>query len=159
VAAVVLWRRLKPRLLELWRKAKAGGAILSDWRRYAREWRCRRRPPTAPHRRERGLHVSFGIPVTLYTVFLVASSHMLSGLLAITPGGVGQTQDLDVLTLRGYAPEEDIVAFSITQDAVLTIWNVLLGVVVMAWAFGYGQMREILRNRGKKAAEPAPPGA
>jgi hypothetical protein len=37
VAAVVLWRRLKPRLLELWRKAKAGGAILSDWRRYARE--------------------------------------------------------------------------------------------------------------------------
>jgi hypothetical protein len=97
--------------------------------------------------------------VTLYTVFLVASSHILSGLFAITPGGVGQTQALDVLTLRGYAPEEDIAAFSITQDAVLTIWNVLLGVVVMAWAFGYGQMREILRNRGKKAAEPAPPGA
>ena len=30
-----------------------------------------------------------------YTVFLVASSHMLSGIFAITPGGVGQTQALE----------------------------------------------------------------
>ena len=66
---------------------------------------------------------------------------MLSGLFAITPGGVGQTQALDVATLRAYAPTEDIAAFSITQDAVLTIWNVVLGAVVMLWAFGYGQVR------------------
>jgi hypothetical protein len=35
---------------------------------------------------------AFDIPVTVYTVALVASSHMLSGLFAITPGGVGKTQ-------------------------------------------------------------------
>ncbi len=43
---------------------------------------------------------AFGIPITAYTVFLIASSHMLSGLFAITPGGVGQTQALDIATLR-----------------------------------------------------------
>jgi uncharacterized membrane protein YbhN (UPF0104 family) len=102
---------------------------------------------------------AFGIPVTLYTVFLVVSSHMLSGLFAVTPGGVGQTQALDVVTLRGYASSGDIAAFSITQDAVLTIWNVVLGVAVMLWAFGYGQVRDLIRNRGKQTAEPAPPGA
>jgi hypothetical protein len=133
------------RLLELWRRAKAGGAILSDWRRYAREVAL---PSSA-----------FGIPVTLYTVFLVASSHMLSGLFAITPGGVGQTQALDVVTLRGYASAEDIAAFSITQDAVLTIWNVVLGVAVAHWAFSYAQVRDLVRSRGKKAPEQAPPEA
>jgi uncharacterized membrane protein YbhN (UPF0104 family) len=86
----------------------------------------------------------FGIPVTLFTVFLVASSHMLSGLFAVTPGGVGQTQALDVATLRNYATSSSIAAFSITQDAILTIWNVILGIVVMLWAFGFDQVKRML---------------
>lgn len=118
VLAVALWRRMKPQLLELWRRAKAGGAILRDWRRYARE--------------------------------VAASSHMLSGLFAITPGGVGQTQALDVATLRAHASTDDIAAFSITQDAVMTIWNVVLGVIVMLWAFGFGAVKELLSSRGRK---------
>jgi uncharacterized membrane protein YbhN (UPF0104 family) len=85
-------------------------------------------------------------------VFLVASSHMLSGLFAITPGGVGQTQALDIATLRGQAPAEDIAAFSITQDAIITIWNVVLGVAVMLWAFGYGAVKDLVFKR-KKAPE------
>jgi uncharacterized membrane protein YbhN (UPF0104 family) len=89
---------------------------------------------------------AFGIPVTAFTVFLVASSHMLSGLFAITPGGVGQTQALDVATLRGHASTDDIAAFSITQDAVMTIWNVVLGVIVMLWAFGFGTMKELFQQ-------------
>jgi hypothetical protein len=46
---------------------------------------------------------------------------------------VGQTQALDVATLRGHASSGDIAAFSITQDSVMTIWNVVLGVIVMLW--------------------------
>lgn len=46
---------------------------------------------------------AFGIPITAFTIFLIASSHMLSGIFAITPGGVGQTQALDVATLRSLA--------------------------------------------------------
>jgi uncharacterized membrane protein YbhN (UPF0104 family) len=95
---------------------------------------------------------AFSIPITAFTVFLVASSHMLSGLLAITPGGVGQTQALDVATLRSHASTSDIAAFSITQDSVMTIWNVILGVVVMLWALGIRQMKALL----VRSRSPAP---
>jgi uncharacterized membrane protein YbhN (UPF0104 family) len=155
VLAVVVWRRLKPRLINLWHKAKAGGAILRDWRRYAVEVAV---PSAASYCCRIGVNVvfmaAFSIPITAYTVFLVASSHMLSGLFAITPGGVGQTQALDVATLRGQASTENIAAFSITQDAVMTIWNVVLGVIVMLWAFGFRAAKDLVFKK-KPADEPA----
>jgi uncharacterized membrane protein YbhN (UPF0104 family) len=160
VAVVVLyflWPRLKPRLLSTWRKAKEGAAIFRDWRRYAREVAL---PSGASYCCRIGVNVvfmaAFAIPITAFTVFLVASSHMLSGLFAITPGGVGQTQALDVATLRKYASTDDIAAFSITQDAVLTIWNVVLGVVVMLWAFGYRQVKQLFSKKGKTQAQRQP---
>jgi uncharacterized membrane protein YbhN (UPF0104 family) len=155
VLAVFIWRRLKPRLIALWHKAKAGGAILRDWRRYAVEVAL---PSAVSYCCRIGVNVvfmaAFSIPITAFTVFLVAASHMLSGLFAITPGGVGQTQALDVATLRAHAATEDIAAFSITQDAILTIWNVVLGVVVMLWAFGYRTAKEVVFKR-KPAETPA----
>jgi hypothetical protein len=95
---------------------------------------------------------AFGLPVTFFTVFLVASSHTLSQLFAITPGGVGQTQALDLVTLRRYASSDSIGAFSITQDSVITIWNVVLGISVMLWAFGYAQTREMLSKSRRAQA-------
>jgi uncharacterized membrane protein YbhN (UPF0104 family) len=160
VAAVVLyflWPRLKPRLLGTWHKVKQGAAIFSDWRRYVRGVAL---PSAASYTCRIGVNVvfmaAFSIPITAYTVFLVASSHMLSGLFAITPGGVGQTQALDVATLRGHASSGDIAAFSITQDSVMTIWNVVLGVLVMLWAFGFGQMKDLLIHRGQTEAQEQP---
>ena len=153
-ALVFFWPRLKPWLLSTWHKAKKGAAIFSDWGRYAREVAL---PSGASYCCRIGVNVifmaAFGIPVTVYTVFLVASSHMLSGIFAITPGGVGQTQALDIATLRGHASSSDIAAFSITQDSVLTIWNVVLGVVVMLWAFGFQQVKELLRKSEKRPQE------
>jgi uncharacterized membrane protein YbhN (UPF0104 family) len=154
VLAVVIWRRLKPRLIDLWHKAKAGGAILRDWRRYALEVAV---PSALSYLCRIGVNVifmaAFSIPITAFTVFLVAASHMLSGLFAITPGGVGQTQALDVATLRGHAPSEDIAAFSITQDAVITIWNVVLGIIVMLWAFGFTAAKNIIFKKKEEPAE------
>jgi uncharacterized membrane protein YbhN (UPF0104 family) len=152
-AAIVLrllWPRLKPKLRNQWHKAKQGAAIFSDWGRYGRQVAL---PSAASYACRIGVNIvfmaAFDIPVTLYTVFLVASSHMLSGVFAVTPGGVGQTQALDVATLRNYATSSSIAAFSITQDAVLTIWNVVLGIVVMLWAFGFKQMRKLL-SKGER---------
>jgi hypothetical protein len=65
---------------------------------------------------------------------------------------VGQTQALDVATLRSHASAEDIAAFSITQDAILTIWNVVLGVIVMVWAFGFDAAKNLLFRRDKHPA-------
>ena len=156
VAAIVLrllWPRLKPKVLNQWHKAKQGAAIFRDWGRYGRQVAV---PSGASYACRIGVNIvfmaGFGIPVTVFTVFLVASSHMLSGLFAITPGGVGQTQALDVATLRHYAPSNSIAAFSITQDAILTIWNVVLGIVVMLWAFGFGQAKKMLFKRERTPA-------
>jgi 4-hydroxybenzoate polyprenyltransferase len=81
---------------------------------------------------------------------------MLSGIFAITPGGVGQTQALDVATLRGYAPTSNVAAFSITQDSILTIWNVLLGLALMLWAFGFHQVKDLLSRKDRKQPREQP---
>jgi hypothetical protein len=70
-----------------------------------------------------------------------------------SPPGVGQTQALDVATLRRYASTNDIGAFPITRTRVITLWNVVLGVAVMLWAFGYRQMKELLWKNKKQPPE------
>ena len=72
------------------------------------------------------------------------------------PVSAAVTRASDVATLRPYASSHDIAAFSITQDSVITIWNVVLGVIVMLWAFGFRQMKEMLRRRGQSPAVSAP---
>jgi len=73
---------------------------------------------------------------------------MLSGLFAFTPGDVGQTQALDIATLRDHASSAAIGAFSINQDSVMTIWNVVLGLIVMLWAFGFDKVRTLWSREG-----------
>jgi uncharacterized membrane protein YbhN (UPF0104 family) len=154
VVAYFVWPHVKPWLQNEWRKAKKGAAIFNDWGRYLRTVAA---PSAASYICRITVNVifmaAFDIPITAFTVFLVASSHMLSGIFAITPGGVGQTQALDVATLSKYAPTKNVAAFSITQDSILTIWNVVLGIGVMLWAFGWHQVRDLLvKSRRKPAA-------
>ena len=148
-AVYFIWPKLKPWLSKEWHKAKQGAAIFSDWRAYAKTVAA---PSAASYVCRIGVNTifmaAFGIPITAFTIFLVASSHMLSGIFAITPGGVGQTQALDVATLRGHAASGGIAAFSITQDAILTIWNVVLGIAVMLWAFGFDEVKRLLWRHG-----------
>jgi uncharacterized membrane protein YbhN (UPF0104 family) len=155
VVLYFLWPGLKPRLLSIWNGAKKGAAIFGDWRRYAREVAL---PSAASYTCRIGVNVvfmaAFSITITAFTILLVASSHMLSQLFAITPGGVGQTQALDVITLRGYGSADKIAAFSITQYALITIWNVVLGVVVVLWAFGFAQVKDAVSKR--RSGEPRP---
>jgi uncharacterized membrane protein YbhN (UPF0104 family) len=158
-AAFFLWPKVKPWLAKEWHKAKQGAAIFSDWRAYAKTVAA---PSAASYVCRIGVNTifmaAFGLPITAFTIFLVASSHMLSGIFAITPGGVGQTQALDVATLSKFAPTKTVAAFSITQDSILTIWNVVLGIAVMLWAFGWHQVRDLLmKSRRKPAHEPAAP--
>jgi uncharacterized membrane protein YbhN (UPF0104 family) len=158
--AFFVWPKVKPWVTKEWHKAKQGAAIFKDWRNYAKNVAA---PSAASYVCRIGVNTifmaAFGIPVTAFTIFLVASSHMLSGIFAITPGGVGQTQALDVATLSKYSSTKTVAAFSITQDSILTIWNVVLGIAVMLWAFGWHQVRDLLmKSRPKKPAhKPAAP--
>jgi uncharacterized membrane protein YbhN (UPF0104 family) len=158
---VFLWPRLKPKVLEQWRHVKQGAAIFKDWKRYAKEVAA---PSAASYCCRIGVNIvfmaAFGIPITLFTVMLVAASHTLSGLFAITPGGVGQTQALDVATLAKYVPAGTgaVAAFSITQDSVMTLWNVVLGVAVLLWAFGWSQLKLLLTRKGRAQEAAEQPG-
>ena len=151
------WPKLKPKLVDQWHKIKEGAAIFRDWRRYAREVAA---PSAASYGCRIGVSVvfmaAFNVPVTVFTVLVVAASHTLSGLFAITPGGVGQTQALDIATLRHYASTSNVAAFSITQDSVLTLWNVVLGIAVMLWAFGFDQAKELLSRKSRKQPQEQP---
>jgi uncharacterized membrane protein YbhN (UPF0104 family) len=154
VLLVFVWPRLKPRVVKEWHKVKQGAAIFSDWGRYGREVAL---PSGASYCCRIACNMifmfAFGIPVTAFTVFLVASSHMLSGLFAITPGGVGQTQALDVASLGGYVATGTVAAFSITQDSVITLWNIVLGIGVMLWAFGLTQVKALLSKKSSDQAK------
>lgn len=73
--------RVKSRVLDQWRKARQGAAFFRDWRRDRREVAL---PSAASYCCRIGVNVvfmlAFGIAVTAFTVTLVASSQMLSGL-------------------------------------------------------------------------------
>jgi uncharacterized membrane protein YbhN (UPF0104 family) len=143
----VLWPRVKPRVVAEWHNAKQGAAIFGDWHRYAREVAL---PSGASYVCRLGVNGVFmaalGLPVTPFTLVLVVSSHVLSGLFKITPGGLGQAQALDVVALSRYASADRVAAFSISEASVVALWNVVLGVVVMGWAFGFTQARQLVKS-------------
>lgn len=143
----LVWPRLKPRLLAEWHKAKQGAAIFADWGRYAREVAL---PSLGSYCCRLGVNgvfmAGFGVPVTAFTVVLVVSSHVLSGLFKLTPGGLGQTQAVDVIALRRYAAADSVTAFSVSEASVAMLWNIVLGAAVMIWAFGFSQMRQLLHS-------------
>jgi hypothetical protein len=153
----VVWPRVRPRVVAEWRKAKQGAAIFGDWGRYAREVAL---PSLASYCCRLGVNgvfmAGFGIPVTVYTVVLVVSSHVLSGLFRLTPGGLGQTQAVDVIALHGYASADRVTAYSVSEASVAMLWNVVLGIAVMIWAFGFTGMRQLLHSTvGRGRARPA----
>ena len=90
---------------------------------------------------------AFDIPVTLYTVFLVIASNAIAGALGLTPGGLGTTQAADAVVLRNYTSTANATAYSLAQDAILTAWNLIFGLIVMSWAFGWSETKQLVHDR------------
>lgn len=98
---------------------------------------------------------AFGIPVTIYTIFLVIAGHALAGAIAVTPGGLGTTQAIDAVVLRPYTSSSNATAYSLSQDAILTAWNVVFGLLAMSWAFGWSETKQLVRDRKQVSARMA----
>jgi hypothetical protein len=137
VVGAVIRRHLAPRLIVEWRKARQGAAIFGHWHCYAAGVAA---PSAASYVCRVGTNVvfmtAFHVPVNAFTVLLVMASHALAGVLVVTPSGMGVTQALDVAAVGAAAPTAAVAAFSIVQGTVLAIWNVVLGLAVLVWAFG-----------------------
>jgi uncharacterized membrane protein YbhN (UPF0104 family) len=137
---VVLGRIFWTQVKKLWEKAKQGGVILAQPRRYFTRvflpsflsWTCKLIVV--------GIFLAaFAIPVTFESIMWVVGSGSLANVVSVTPGAVGITQATNALALDVCCnvAQQDAVAYSTAQQLITTAWNVLLGVLLVIWAFGW----------------------
>ena len=88
----------------------------------------------------------YGIPVSLGNILLNNAANSLATLTAVTPGGVGATQGLTTLALNGAASAQEIAAYSLSQQVVLTLWNCVLAAGLVLIFFGWSGGRAIVTN-------------
>lgn len=144
---VLLLRVFRQRLRDTWTKLITGGAIL----RHPKRWLALVILPQAigylfEITASAAFMAGYGIPVTIRTVLLNDAAVSLSGLTAVTPGGVGTMQVLTTAALAGDAPASTVAAFSITHQLILTAGTAVLAIALVAVAFGWAGGRSIVSN-------------
>ena len=97
------------------------------------------------------LLLAFGILPSLETLLRVNVSHGLARTVQVTPGGFGTTQAFDLVALQGIAPVEVITAYSLSQAAILLLFNIAFGLVALTWAFGWDRTARLMRLPGRRA--------
>jgi uncharacterized membrane protein YbhN (UPF0104 family) len=143
----VLGRALWPRVVKWWEEAKEGGSILAHPGSYF-GWVFL--PSLISWIAMLGVMVVFlaayGIPVTFETLMRLAGGNSISNVTSVTPGGAGVTQAFNVASLRGVASPTDATAYSVAQQLVTTAWNLLFGIVLVVWAFGWSGGKLLVRQ-------------
>ena len=136
VVARIFWRQVK----NLWVKAKAGGAILTQPKRYATRvflpsllsWLCKLAVI--------GIFLAaFAIPVTFASIMWVVGSGSLANVVSVTPGSVGITQATNALALDACCDvaKSTAVNYSTAQQLITTAWNIVVALVLVVWTFGW----------------------
>jgi uncharacterized membrane protein YbhN (UPF0104 family) len=137
VLIVILCRRFWPKLKKQWENAKEGGAILARPRDYFLRVFT---PSAGAWLAKVGVIATFlaayGIPVTFHTVMSVVGGNSLANTVSATPGGVGVNQAVNVASLHGVTDSATATAYSIGQQLIVTVWNVIFGIALVVWAFG-----------------------
>ena len=156
IALVVrmLWRRLR----HTWENAKEGGAILADRRAFAIQVVGVEALSYAARMGVNAVFMyAFDIPVSVENIFLIVAASSISSTVALAPGAVGAQTALARVVLDGVASPAAINAYSIGQAVIITAWNVLFGLTLLARSIGWRQTRELL-HRKKKDGEGEPEG-
>ena len=89
---------------------------------------------------------AYGIPVTFHNVATVTASNSISNSVSATPGGVGVTQALNATALAGSTDGATATAYSIAQQLVTSAWNVIFGVILVSWVFGWRGGNALVRS-------------
>jgi hypothetical protein len=96
------------------------------------------------------LLLAFGILPSLETLLRVNVSHGLARTVQVMPGGFGTTQAFDLVALQGVAPIAVITAYSLSQAAILLLFNIAFGLVALIWAFGWERTARLMRLPGRQ---------
>jgi uncharacterized membrane protein YbhN (UPF0104 family) len=145
VLLVLLVRVFWSKLRGLWAKAKQGGAILAEPRAYAIKvllpsfgaWLAKLAVIAV-------FLAAYAIPVTFHTVMTVAGGNSLANTVSATPGGVGINPAINTASLSSVTDPATAAAYSTGQQLIVTAWNVLLGVALVVWAFGWTGGKELV---------------
>ena len=89
---------------------------------------------------------AFSIPVTGHSVVAVSAANSLSSSLSVTPGGVGVTQALNVVVLQDVTSRANATAYSVAQQLVISAWDVVFAIILVAWVFGWSGGKELVRQ-------------
>ena len=151
-------RRIWPKIVAWWEQAKDGGAILGHPRRYLLlvalpafiAW-CAGLGVTAIF-----LH-AYDIPVNFDTLMRILAGNSIANVTSVTPGGAGVNQAFNVASLKGVTSSANATAYSVSQQLVTTAWNIVYGIILMTWAFGWSGgkllLTESYSDAKQKAAE------
>jgi uncharacterized membrane protein YbhN (UPF0104 family) len=148
----IFWRKLQG----LWEKAKEGGAILATPRKYAIRVVL---PSFVAWLAKLGVIAVFlaaySIPVTFHTVMSVVGGNSLANTVSATPGGVGVNQAVNAAALSDVVDTATATAYSIGQQLAVTAWNILFGLALVVWAFGWTGGKQLVQESYEEAKDKA----
>jgi uncharacterized membrane protein YbhN (UPF0104 family) len=149
-----LVRRFWPRVVAWWDKAKEGGAILAEPRKYVLRVFT---PSLIGWLASLGgiavFLAAYDIPVTFDTVMHVSGGNSLANVTSVTPGGVGVTQAWNVASLQHVATTDQATAYSVAKQLVSTTWNILFALVLMLAVWGWGGGKELVSKSYEDAKQ------
>src|SRR5262249_15740344 len=98
---------------------------------------------------------AYDIPVSFHTLMRIAGGNSIANVTSATPGGAGVNQAFNVASLKGIASSDQAAAYSVAQQLVTTAWNIIFGIVLMTWAFGWTGGKQLVGGSDAGAKEKA----
>jgi uncharacterized membrane protein YbhN (UPF0104 family) len=148
----LLARRIWPRVLKWWDQAKDGGGILAHPRKY---FLLVFLPSFLAWVASLGVMAVFlhayDIPVSFDTLMKICGGNSIANVTSVTPGGAGVTQAFNVASLSGVTDATTATAYSVAQQLVTTAWNILLGIALVVWAFGWSGGKQLVGESYEEA--------
>ena len=152
----VLIRRMWPRVVRWWDQAKEGGAILADWRKYLTRVFTPSLVSWFAGLAVMGVFLAaYSIPVTFDTLMRISGGNSIANVTSVTPGGAGVTQAFNVASLKGVTSSQQAAAYSVAQQLVMTAWNLIFGIALVVWAFGWSGGKKLVGDSYEEAKEKA----
>jgi phosphatidylinositol alpha-mannosyltransferase len=141
--ARVFWRRAT----KLREQIKNGGAILAQPRRFLVGVAL---PELGSYLARLGIiavfMAAYSIPVSFHSVIAVSASNSVSNSVSLTPGGAGVNQAFNVAVLGGTTSTSTAAAYSLAQQLIITAWDVVFAIVLVAWVFGWSGGKALVKK-------------
>ena len=89
---------------------------------------------------------AYDIPVSFSTLMHICGGNSIANVTSVTPGGAGVNQAFNVASLNGVTDATTATAYSVAQQLVTTAWNILFGIVMLVWVFGWTGGKDLVQT-------------